>query len=116
MHGTDGCNNNELNDVPSIPPGPDAVPDDMPEQSNDLQPDSIVPNITALCTAQSFIGELCKVTLDRDPLPEDTCQRLCSPPTSLVDLSDKNLRLCLDLFLATSSGSEDMYTKLIAAI
>jgi hypothetical protein len=98
------------------PVGPDAIPDDVPGQFNDRDPDSIVPTVVALKTAMSFIAELRAATLDRDPLPDDARERLRSPATFLVDLSDKDLRLCIDMFLASTNGSEATYAMIMDGI
>jgi hypothetical protein len=103
--------------ISEIYAGCDAIPDDSPGHFDDLCPDPaghIVPNVAALQTAVSFIDRLHAATLDQDSLSDNVCQQLHTPVTSQMDLLDKDLRLCLEIFLATTSGSEEAYTNTLA--
>lgn len=59
-----------------------------------------------------FIRALDGASLDKEDsrLDADTLHRLRNPPTSCVDLTDPDLRLGLDLFLASIKSSQDTYT------
>ena len=61
--------------------------------------------------AMEFIKALEAASFDDEHsgLDADTLHRLRNPPTSSVDLSDPDLRLGLDLFLASIKSSQDTY-------
>ena len=94
--------------------GPDVQPDDHPGGPNDWSPDNIVPHLEALRISVDFIKYLRCATLDDDPIPADVRERLRSPITEPLNI-DNDLRLCLEVFLATTTGSEASYRDVCAA-
>ena len=95
--------------------GRDVQPDDFPGGPNDWNPDDVVPHLDALCRSVEFIQGIRDANLDNDPLPIDVRERLRTPISEPL-LVSKELRLCLDLYLATTNGSQATYTDVCTAI
>jgi hypothetical protein len=60
--------------------------------------------------AQQFIDEIAAATLENGKLDEDVIERLRNPDEGPVDISDPNVRLALDLFMACENSSQKTYT------
>ena len=58
---------------------------------------------------QDFIKEICAATLENGNLDDDVIHRLRNPPEEPTDISDPDVRLSLDLFLAVTNASEETY-------
>ncbi|KAH8989746.1 hypothetical protein EDB92DRAFT_1787732, partial [Lactarius akahatsu] len=72
--------------------------------------------LSALRNSVDFIKGICSATLDNDCVPIDVRERLQSPISEPL-LIDKGLRLCLDLYLATTTtGSQALYTNICKAL
>jgi hypothetical protein len=65
---------------------------------------------------QQYIQAISSATLDHDTLNEDVVHRLRNPIEHEVDISDPDLRLSLDLFLACSHASEATYNSACTAV
>ncbi|KAF8270602.1 hypothetical protein EI94DRAFT_1570823 [Lactarius quietus] len=65
--------------------------------------------IDSIKVAQDFIKEIQAATLDNGNLDDDLIECLCNPPEHTADISDPNVRLSLDLFLAVTNASEETY-------
>ncbi|KAJ7220422.1 hypothetical protein B0H12DRAFT_1031662, partial [Mycena haematopus] len=61
--------------------------------------------------ALDFTAAVTNASLANGDLDADTLARLQDPPTEPVDVSDRDLRFALDIFLATTHGSEDIYNS-----
>ena len=95
--------------------GQDVQPDDFPGGPNDWNPDDFVPHLDAMRRSVEFIQGLRDANLDNDSLPNDVRERLQSPISEPLLIS-KELRLCLDLYLATTNGSQASYRDVCVAI
>ena len=98
-------------------PGDVGCLDEPPEQAPlahriGLEELSDLARLNDIKLAMKFIQALENASLDDEHsgLDADTLDRLRNPPTSCVDLSDPDLRLGLDLFLASIKSSQDTYT------
>lgn len=60
--------------------------------------------------AQQFIDEISSATLENGKLDDDVIERLRRPEEGPVDISDPNIRLALDLFIACENSSQQTYT------
>ena len=54
-------------------------------------------------------------SLDNDAIPPDVRERLRSPPTALPAI-DADLRMCIEVFLGTTNGSQSTYETVCRAI
>jgi hypothetical protein len=65
-----------------------------------------------------FVRRIEKASLEDDGMKmgPDDLERLRHPPQEKIDLNDPNLRLALDLFLATSNSSQETYNSVCKAI
>ncbi|KAJ7254942.1 hypothetical protein B0H12DRAFT_1016693, partial [Mycena haematopus] len=88
----------------------DESDDDVDEGSHD---DARTPESTVedLQLALDFTAAVTNASLANGDLDADTLARLQDPPTEPVDVSDRDLRFALDIFLATTHGSEDIYNS-----
>lgn len=68
-----------------------------------------VSRIDSIKVTQDFIKEIRAATLDNGNLDDDLVDRLRNPPEQPADISDPDLRLSLDLFLAVTNASEETY-------
>jgi hypothetical protein len=66
-------------------------------------------------TSVEFIKGICDTSLDNDSHPIDICERLHFPISEPL-LVSKELRLHLDLYLATTNGSQATYNDVCTAI
>ncbi|KAJ6538148.1 hypothetical protein B0H19DRAFT_1270510, partial [Mycena capillaripes] len=84
-----------------------------PDQSDDEGPSDDAPTpestVEDLQLALEFIDVVKNASLDNGDLDLETLARLRDPPTEPVDVSDPDIRFTLDLFLATTHGSEAIY-------
>lgn len=82
---------------------------------SDLQMDEHISRIENVSFTQQLIHELNKATLDDDKLDPDVINRLRNPITKPVDISDPDIRLSLDLFIACERASEAIYKAICEA-
>jgi hypothetical protein len=68
-----------------------------------------IPHVEELRLSLEFIDALKRASLDDGNLDEGVVNMLRNPPQEPLDASDPDLRLSLDLFLATMNASEDSY-------
>ncbi|KAF8262723.1 hypothetical protein EI94DRAFT_1553155, partial [Lactarius quietus] len=66
-------------------------------------------HIDSIKVAQDFIKEIQAATLDNRNLDDALIDRLRNPPEYPADISDPNVQLSLDLFLAVTNASEETY-------
>ncbi|KAM6488773.1 hypothetical protein JOM56_015778, partial [Amanita muscaria] len=77
---------------------------------DDSQPEEeAISHIENVSFTQQLIHELNKATLDNDKLDPDVIDRLRNPTAEPVDISNPDVRLSLDLFMACSNTSEATY-------
>ena len=67
-------------------------------------------------TAQEFIAQISRATYRDCKLDESTIDRLKNPLEDLVDISNPNIRLSLDLFLSCENASEETYNSVRQSI
>ena len=72
--------------------------------------------IESIKICQEFISQLSNATLDNGKLDAPTLDRLRNPVEGNYDISDKDTRLSLDLFLATDNASDAVYNYVRDAI
>ena len=65
---------------------------------------------------QDFIKEIQAATLENGKVDSDTIYRLRNPSENPVDISDPDIRLSIDLFLAVTNASEGTYNTCRDAI
>lgn len=103
----------------------------LPERAGDSRADAAQPaqpaqpappaeleapiTLEELQTAQAYIELLKAATLDESPLDIETLARLRNPLNDVLDL-DPDLRLSIDLFLASINGSQQTYTDARAGV
>jgi hypothetical protein len=87
--------------------GADEEADDLPATAS---------RIESIKITQEFIKEIHAATLDNGNLDEDVIYHLRNPLEEPVDISDPDIRLSLDLFLALTNASEDAYKSCRDAI
>ena len=90
-----------LSERPPSPPGDSAG-------EGDEIPDTIS-QIENIKITQQFIEEIRLATLDNSGLDPSIVERLRNPEEGLVDISDPDIRLSLDLYLAVTNASEATY-------
>jgi hypothetical protein len=73
-------------------------------------------NIKDIQTALHFIHALRTATLEDSGLEDDAIERLRDPPACLVDLSDPDEELSVNMFIANMNSSEASYTRNRAAV
>ncbi|KAI0825650.1 hypothetical protein BC629DRAFT_1247841, partial [Irpex lacteus] len=66
--------------------------------------------------AKQFIEHLEAATLENDAIDDSTRAALRDAPTGSPDLDCPNLKLSLQLYLATDNASEETYHQVCAAI
>ena len=65
---------------------------------------------------QKFIQEILAATLKNGNLDPDVIERLCNPEEGPVDISDPDICLALDLFIACEKSSQSTYSSAREAI
>jgi hypothetical protein len=90
-----------LSERPPSPPGDSAA-------EGDEVPDTIS-QIENIKITQQSIQEIRSATLDNGGLNPSVVERLRNPEEGLVDISDPDVRLSLDLYLAVTNASEATY-------
>lgn len=70
-----------------------------------------IARVDDLKVALTFIDAVKKASLDNGDLDTETVERLRNPPQELLDVSDPDLRFSLDLFIATTTASQDTYNS-----
>jgi len=81
-----------------------------PQQDNEELPTLVQSRIEHVNLAQKFIQEILAATLENGNLDPDVIERLRNPKEGLVDISDPDIRLSLDLFMACEKSSQSTYT------
>ncbi|KAJ3917339.1 hypothetical protein F5877DRAFT_91280 [Lentinula edodes] len=87
-----------------------------PPQQDDQEGLDPVSAIERIRITQEFICEIKASKLDNGILSEDDLYRLRSPTTGLVDISDPDTCLSIDIYLATSLASEEVYHQTRTAV
>ena len=72
--------------------------------------------IETIQITQSFVKDILAATLDNGNLDDDVINRLRNPQEGPMDISDPDLLLSLDLFLAVTNASEETYKSCRDAI
>lgn len=90
----------------SDPIGTNRVP--SPTEEDDGH-DHDMSHIEHVHNAQEFIAEISQVTYHNSKLDKSTIFRLKNPLENLVDISDPDVRLSLDLFISCGNASEETY-------
>ena len=67
-------------------------------------------------TAQKFIAEISCVTYRNSKLDESTIEHLENPLEDIVNITDPDIRLSLDLFLSCGNASEETYNSVCRSI
>jgi hypothetical protein len=102
-------------------PHPNSLPEQVPPQVDrdiDLEELSDLAQLGQLKSSLEFIRALESASLD-DPdvgLDPESLERLRNPPQEPVDVSNPDLHLSIDLFLAVSNSSEETYTSVREAV
>lgn len=91
------------------------------DEANPQQDDGEIPalaqsRIEHVKLTQKFIQEISAATLDNGNLDPDVVERLRNPEEGPVDISDPDIRLALDLFMACEKSSQRTYTSAREAI
>ncbi|KAJ7575373.1 hypothetical protein C8J56DRAFT_1172215 [Mycena floridula] len=92
-----------------------APPVDLPIDDDGI-PDPPPSSVKEIQITQQFIADIRNATLDNGGLPPSVIEALRNPATERPDISNPDLRLALDLFLAVGNASEQIYTDIRAAI
>ena len=99
------------------------IPSDLQEDSDD--PDSAeLPEdergtnsrIEHIKTSLEFIKAIQNATLDNGKMDQDTIDRLRNPSEEIVDISDRDIRFSLDLYMACRNASEATYNSVRKSI
>lgn len=92
----------------------------VPEVNGEnLQPDEQEPIpslIEHVKTAQAFIEEIKKATLDNGKLDLSVIERLRNPNEEVVDVSDPDLRFSLEFYMSCTNASEATYNSVRKSI
>ena len=86
---------------------PEVPSDDDSEETGFMS--NVMPILDDLQTSVQFIHLLENACLDNDPLPDHIRDCLCHPTSGIQSLDDPDLRLSIDLYLATGNASEETY-------
>lgn len=86
------------------------------DQNDDTSNDYPEVHLQEIKTALAFIDALKTASLDNGGLDNDTADALRHPPEHLLDVSDRFLRLSIDLFLSVSNASQETYNTTRNAI
>jgi hypothetical protein len=65
--------------------------------------------IESIKVTQEFINDIRMATLENGNLEDDVIHRLRNPPEEPTNISDPDIRLSIDLFLAITNASEETY-------
>jgi hypothetical protein len=84
------------------------------EEEGDLP--AATSRIETIKITQAFIKEIHAATLDNGNLDDDILDRLRNPQEGPTEISDPDIRLSLDLFLACTNASEETYKSCRDAI
>ena len=87
-----------------------------PQQDDEELPALVQSRIEHVNLAQKFIQEISAATLENGNLDPDVIERLRNPEEGPVDISDPDVRLSLDLFMACEKSSQSTYTAAREAI
>jgi hypothetical protein len=93
--------------------------DEPPTSDGDGEASNILPTtsrIDSIKTTQQFINAICCITLDNGNLDNNLMDHLRNPSEQPADISDPDIWLSLDLFLAVTNASEDTYKSCCNAI
>lgn len=78
-------------------------------EGEEEDPAALHSRIEHVRVAQQFIELISQATLDNTKIDDSTRARLKNPTGGAVDISDPDLRLSLDLFMACNNASERTY-------
>lgn len=87
--------------------------DGPPEELEDVVVNSRIEHIKI---AQQFIKEISEATLDNGKLDAEVIERLRNPQERPIDISEPDIRLSLDLFMACENASQKTYSDVQESI
>lgn len=87
----------------------DNANDPLPHEGEEEVPTALHSQIEHIRVAQQFIELISQATLDNTKLDDSTRDRLKNPIEEPVDISDPDIRLSIDLFMACDNASECTY-------
>jgi hypothetical protein len=88
-------------------------PNEFPPSVEEAEPLSHIDNVRL---TQRLIQKISSATLENDKLEPDVLERLRNPTTEPVDISDPDLRLSLDIFMACNHALEATYNAVRTSI
>lgn len=91
-------------------PNPGTIENHDEDSDEDDFPALARSRIEHVKVAQQFIEEISAATFDNGKLDDDVIQRLRMPVEGPADISDPDIRLSLDLFMACENSSQQTYT------
>ena len=89
---------------------------DLGERGPEMTQPPAASHIAQFQTALDFIEELKGATLENSGLDNASIKRLCNLPQGSPDVDDPDFHLSLDVYLAVSNASQQMYTAVRNAI
>lgn len=102
--------------VPDTDQGNDASGPSSEEPVEPDYSDEALPRVEDLRIAEEFVRAVRRAKLSEEPFDDDVMHRINNPPTIPIDLSDPNLRMSIDLYLAVRNASEETYNATRIAI
>jgi hypothetical protein len=72
--------------------------------------------IESIQFTQELINEIWRATLDNEKLEQDVVERLQNPTEGPANLSDPDIRLSIDLYMACNNAAEATYTAVRQSI
>ncbi|KAJ2930820.1 hypothetical protein H1R20_g6294, partial [Candolleomyces eurysporus] len=103
----------------SVPDGASMDPEAGEEPPDDPDDPHPITSLVDLQIALDFIAALKDAQLDKSGLPPEVVKQLQEPIESVLNLddeSDPNLRVSLEIYMATSNGSDESYNRIAAAL
>ncbi|KAK6978272.1 hypothetical protein R3P38DRAFT_2809258 [Favolaschia claudopus] len=88
-------------------PNPDDTESDSESEDDDIS--TWKTTVDDLKTSLEFISAVKDASLDNGDLDSDTLARLRDPPTHSIEINNADLRFTLDIFLATTHASEEVF-------
>ena len=86
------------------------------QQDEEEMPALVQSRIEHVNLAQKFIQEISAATLENGNLGADVIEHLQNPEEGPADISDPNIRLALDLFMACEKSSQNTYSSVREAM
>ncbi|KAI0054683.1 hypothetical protein BV25DRAFT_1816712 [Artomyces pyxidatus] len=88
----------------------------LDQSSQRLTADNVPSLIEDIELTRKFIRAVQEATLDDNKLDADTLDRLRNPPRTPPDIDDPDVRISIDIYLATTNASQDTYKDVRTAI